>query len=73
MWYGQNYNIYIYMYIYIYILTHTHTHTHTHIYIYYTWAFQVALVVKNSPTNVVDLGFNPGFGRSPRGGHGNPL
>ena len=34
------------------------------------------LVVKNLPTNagdVRDLGLIPGSGRSPRGGHGNPL
>ena len=34
------------------------------------------LVVKNSPTNVGevrDLGLIPGSGRSPGGGHGNPL
>ena len=39
-------------------------------------ASQVALVVKNSPANaeeVRDLGSIPGLGRSPGGGHGNPL
>ena len=39
-------------------------------------AFQVALVVKNLLANageVTDEGSNPGSGRSPRGGHGNPL
>jgi len=30
----------------------------------------VALVVRNTPANV---GLNPGSGRSPGGGHGNPL
>ena len=30
-------------------------------------------VVKNSPTNVGDLGLIPGLGRSPGMGHGNPL
>ena len=37
---------------------------------------QVALVVKNPPANAGDLrdtGLIPGLGRSPRGGHGNPL
>ena len=37
---------------------------------------QVALVVKNSPANAGDMrdtGSIPGSGRSPRGGHGNPL
>ena len=37
---------------------------------------QVALEVKNLPTNTGDLrgtGSIPGSGRSPGGGHGNPL
>jgi len=37
---------------------------------------QVALVVKNLPANaadVRDVGSTPGLGRSPEGGHGNPL
>ena len=36
--------------------------------------FQVVLVVKNLPANVEnvrDVGFIPGLGRSPGGGHGN--
>ena len=40
------------------------------------WASQVALVVKNLPFNtghVRDSGSIPGLGRSPGGGHGNPL
>ena len=40
------------------------------------WASQVALVVKNLPTNAGDvrvMGPIPGLGRSPGGGHGNPL
>ena len=40
------------------------------------WASQVALVVKNSPTNAGDTrdtGLIPGLGRSPREGLGNPL
>ena len=39
-------------------------------------ASQVALVVKNPPASVGDkreLGLFPGSGRSPGGGHGNPL
>ena len=39
-------------------------------------ASQVALVVKNLPTNAGDLrdgGLIPGSGRSPGGGHGNPV
>ena len=41
-----------------------------------TWASQVALVVKNLLANAGDLrdgGLNPGLGRSPEEGHGNPL
>ena len=40
------------------------------------WASQVVLVVKNPPANagdVRDMGSIPGSGRSPGGGHGNPL
>ena len=40
------------------------------------WASQVAPVVKNLPANagdVRDAGLIPGLGRSPGGGHGNPL
>ena len=36
----------------------------------------MALVVKNRSANAKDIrdaGSVPGFGRSPRGGHGNPL
>ena len=38
--------------------------------------FPGGLVVKNSPANagdIRDVGLIPGSGRSPRGGHGNPL
>ena len=38
--------------------------------------YQLALVVKNRPTNagdVRDTCFTPGSGRSPGGGHGTPL
>ena len=42
----------------------------------YTWASQVALVLKN-PTanagNIRDVGLVQGSGRSPEGGHGKPL
>ena len=44
--------------------------------IIHTWASQVAQWVKNLPTNAGDTegtGSAPGYGRSPRGGHGNPL
>ena len=40
------------------------------------WASQAALMVKNPPANAGDLrdsGLIPGLGRSPGGGHGNPL
>ena len=39
------------------------------------WASQVAPVVKNPPANAGDIvaGSIPGLGRSPGGGHGNPL
>ena len=40
------------------------------------WASQVVLVVKSLPANAGDLrdmGLIPVSGRSPRGGHGNPL
>ena len=39
-------------------------------------ASQVALVVKNPPASaedIGDMGSIPGSGRSPGGGHGNPL
>ena len=42
----------------------------------YIWASQVALVVKNLPANARDIGdmdLIPGPGRSPGGGHTNPL
>ena len=44
--------------------------------IWFKWASQVTLVVKNSPANegdVRDTGSVPGSGRSPGGGHSNPL
>ena len=40
------------------------------------WASQVVLDVKNLPANAGDtrdMGSVPGLGRSPGGGHGNPL
>ena len=40
------------------------------------WTSQVVLVVKNRPANTGDtrgVGSIPGSGRSPGGGHGNPL
>ena len=41
-----------------------------------TWASQVVLVVRNLPAkagDIRDMGSIPGSGRSPGGGHGNPL
>ena len=43
---------------------------------YSSRASQVALVVKNLPANAGDIrevGLIPGLGRSPGGGHGNPI
>ena len=61
------------MYAYVYTHTQTHTHTHTHTY----RASQAALVVMNLLANaegIRDTGsIIPGSGRSPGGGHGNPL
>ena len=42
----------------------------------YVYISQVVLVVKNLPANAGDIrdtGLIPGSGRSPGGGHGNPL
>ena len=42
----------------------------------YIWVSQAALVVKNLPDNAgyaTNTGVIPGLGRSPGGGHGNPL
>ena len=41
-----------------------------------TWASQGVIVVKNPPANAGDMrdvGLIPGLGRSPGGGHGNPV
>ena len=46
--------------------THTHTHTHTH-------SFSGGSDSKESACNAGDLGSISGLGRSPGGGHGNPL
>ena len=45
-------------------------------YIQFIWVSHMALVVKNPPANAGDWGLPssiPGSGRSPGGGHGNPL
>ena len=45
-------------------------------YVYLYGASHVVLVVKNPPTSagdIRDMGSVPGLGRSPGGGHGNPL
>ena len=42
----------------------------------FSWVSQMVLVVKNPPVNAGDIrdsGSIPGSGRSPGGGHGNPL
>ena len=44
--------------------------------LWFTWASQVVLMVMNLSTSaedVRDVGFIPGSGRSPGGGHGNLL
>ena len=41
--------------------------------LYGPWASLVAQMVKDLACNARDLGSIPGFGRSPGGGHGNPL
>ena len=49
---------------------------HEQIYDSTTGVLQVALVVKNLPAStgdIRDLGSIPGSGKSPGGGHGNPL
>ena len=49
----------------------TFTSSHT-----WKWASQVALVVRNPPANagdIRDMGLIPELGKSPGGGHGNPL
>ena len=46
------------------------------LHIYLVGTSQVALVVKNPPANAGDIrdrGSIPGLGRSPGGGHGNPI
>ena len=54
-----------------------HTHIHSHICIHVHMASQVVLVVKNLPVTAEDVrkdvGSIPRSGRSPGGGHGNPL
>ena len=39
----------------------------------YRWASPGGSVVKNPPAGAGDTGSIPGLGRSPGGGHGNPL
>jgi len=54
------------------LLKETFKNTHKH----HPWASQVALVVKNLPTNAEDLrdtGSIPGSGRSPGEGNSNPF
>ena len=69
--YTYAYVLYIYMfYICAYLCIYIYTHIHM------CEASQVVLVVKNPLANSGDLrdsGSIPGWGRSPGGGHGNPL
>ena len=39
----------------------------------YSWTYLVAQTIQESACNAEDLGSIPGLGRSPEGGHGNPL
>ena len=51
------------------------SHLH-YIQVKYSFASQVALLVKNLPASAGDIrgvGSIPGWGRAPRGGHGSPL
>ena len=54
---------------------HVYVKGHQRLYLKYVQfgASQVVLVVKNPPANAGDSGSIPGSGRSPGGGHGNPL
>ena len=53
-----------------------HSEIHICVKLVSLWTSQVALMVKNLPTNAGDIrdsGSIPGWGRSPGGGHGNPI
>ena len=43
------------------------------LYVSVLWDFPGGSVVKNPPANSGDTGSIPGSGRTPAGGHGNPL
>ena len=60
----------------IFMITSSVSYSDLHDAINHFWASQVALVVKNPPASagkVRDSGSILGSGRSPGGGHGNPL
>ena len=60
---------------YVFLIDWPHLSLYSTLVFYYR-ASQVVLVIKNPPVNAGDardLGSIPGLGRSPRGGHGNPL
>ena len=58
----------------VFVYTHTHTHKHTHIYIYNIYkGFPGGSDGKDSACNAGDQGLNPGSGRSPGEGNGDPL
>ena len=46
---------------------------HVYLDIISAWVSQVVLMVKNPFANAGDVSLIPGLGRSPGGGHGNPL
>ena len=60
------------MYTHIYICISVHVDVHVYTYAL-TQASLVAQMVKESACNAGDLGLIPVLGRSPGGGHGNPL
>ena len=80
---NQQYQFCVYLYIAtLYTANYVHLFSHS-IFSHkkmtsttYLGASQVALAVKNQPASagdVRDAGLTPGLGRSPRGGHGDPL
>ena len=69
--YGKVTQLCVYMYFLIFFSIISYYKT-----LRIVWASQVARVVKNpliSAGDIRDMGLIPGSGRSPGGGHGNPL
>ena len=66
----------VYMYRYAYVCMHLHMYLCVCVCVCVCMVSQVVLMVKKLPANaadVRDVGSIPGSGRSPGGGHGNPL